>query len=85
MQTTLNKLKTWMYWNTPKFITEKQIKSRTIDFIKAYLRDERIHRSKHLQPLLRELEKLRADTWNQDSITYIENYLTDILEVIDEQ
>lgn len=28
-----------------------------------------------INPVIHDLDKLRADTWNQDKITYIQNWL----------
>lgn len=33
-----------------------------------------------IRPVIHDLEKLRADTWNQDKITHIQNWLKDNFE-----
>ena len=33
-----------------------------------------------INPVIHDLEKLRADTWNQDKITHIQNWLKDNFE-----
>lgn len=37
-----------------------------------------------INPVISDLEKLRADTWNQNKITYIQNWLKDNFEVKDD-
>ena len=36
-----------------------------------------------INPVIHSLEELRADTWNQDKITYIQEWLKDNFEVED--
>ena len=36
-----------------------------------------------INPVIHSLEELRADTWNQDKITYIQEWLKDNFEVKD--
>lgn len=37
-----------------------------------------------INPVIHSLEELRADTWNQDKITYIQEWLKDNFEVQDD-
>ena len=37
-----------------------------------------------INPVIHSLEELRADTWNQDKITYIQEWLKDNFEVKDD-
>lgn len=56
----------------------------TNDAIKATEKVDKETTWATINPVINDLEKLRADTWNQNKITYIQNWLKDNFEVKDD-
>lgn len=73
----------WIIRNFP-IITTRQ---RQSDYVMACMnRLEKVNQ-RHvwaaINPVIHDLERLRANTWDQDKITYIQNWLKDNFEVKD--
>ena len=71
------RLKYWWVNNLP-FITTKRRQDDLI--IKCMKELDKINKRSTwsaINPVIYDLENLRADTWNQDKITFIQNWLKD--------
>lgn len=73
----------WMSRNFP-IITTRQ---RQSDYVMACMnRLEKVNKMSvwaAINPVIYDLERLRPNTWDQDKITYIQNWLKDNFEVKD--
>lgn len=85
-------MKEWLYWHFP-IITTRYRRNKRI----AQVLDNQMESTIRLigkmndksnwaaiNPVIHDLESLRADTWNQDKITKIQKWLRDNFEVKDD-
>lgn len=88
-------MREWLYWHFPIITTRRKREDYTFKYIKdaeynLHGRYERFIKFKDksvwaaINPIIHDLESLRADTWNQDKITKIQDWLRDNFEVRDE-
>lgn len=82
-------MREWLYWHFP-IITTRWRKNKYAQLIRSYELEkimnevctiERKSAWAAINPIINDLESLRADTWNQDKITYIQKWLRDNFEV----
>ena len=82
-------MREWLYWHFP-IITTRWRKNKYAEMIWNRNAEHavRVHRRidaritwEAINPVLHDLESLRADTWNQDKITKIQNWLKNNFEV----
>lgn len=76
----IKKLKDWWYLNKPIITTNKE----RYENAKKASNFRRNCTWRRLQPVINDLEKLRANTWDQDKITFMQEYLRNEFEVKDE-
>lgn len=80
----IKKILHWLYWHTPIITT------RSRRFIYAQLYNIELEKFLNksnwsaINPVIHDLEKLRANTWDQDKITHIQDWLKVNFEVKDE-
>ena len=85
MKAKLLRLKLWWGLNRPRITT---LASQAAAFASV---SERMDRNKArciwaaINPVIHDLEKLRANTWDQDKITYIQNWLKANFEIKPEE
>lgn len=76
----IEELKNWIRWNRPRVTTAKRdflkLTESSVELIKAY---DVINR-KAIGHVISSLERLRANTWDQDAITDIQKWLREIFE-----
>lgn len=75
----IKKLKEWWSLNGFVIITNKE---RTESARKA-ANFRRNYNWRRIKPIINDLEKLRANTWDQDKITFMQKYLRNEFEVKD--
>lgn len=75
------RLKYWWVNNLPFITTKRRQDDFIIKCMKELDRVNKISTWSAINPVIYDLEKLRADTWNQDKITYIQNWLKDNFEI----
>lgn len=80
----IKKLKEWWSLNRPRITTNKIFFTRLIKLNKEAIKVAQIRNSKMIKPVINDLEKLRANTWDQDKITFMQEYLRNEFEVKDE-
>lgn len=82
-------MKEWLYWHFP-IITTLWRKNKYINTIQSFEIEKLIKEVQRIEknsvwsainPVINDLESLRADTWNQDKITHIQKWLKDNFEV----
>lgn len=61
--------------------TKKKHDAFTIKCMEILERQNKLSNWSAINPVIHDLEKLRADTWNQDKITKIQQWLKDNFEV----
>ena len=77
----INKLKKWWRLNKPIITTQGR---QDVLIISCMMQQEKINSLTTwaaINPVIQDLEKLRKDTWNQDKITKIQDWLRDNFEV----
>lgn len=77
----INKLKKWWRLNKPIITTQGR---QDVLIISCMMQQEKINSLTTwaaINPVIHDLEKLRKDTWNQDKITKIQEWLRDNFEV----
>lgn len=88
-------MREWLYWHFPIITTRWRKNEYATFFVNdaeaaIHKRYDRFIKFKDkstwaaINPVLHDLESLRADTWNQDKITKIQNWLRDNFEVKDD-
>lgn len=68
-------LKKWLQVNCPRITTKKRIDEECIYNMAILERVNARHKFAMLNPVIYDLEKLRADTWNQNKITHMQEWL----------
>ncbi len=77
-------LKEWWLWNKPVIMTNKT-KYRLLNKLVKSETDLINHSNwMVIRPMIQDMEKFRPNTWDQDKITFWQNYLKDNFEVKDE-
>lgn len=84
MARTIKKIKSWLSWNAPRIITGRGLFIKLVEYDVERSKTEKEFNWKVIKPIINDLEKLRANTWDQDKITWIQQYLRDNFEVNDE-
>lgn len=77
----LRKVKKWWRYNKPVITTKKNYDAFIIGCMEHLERNNQIVNWALIRPIIYDLEKLRANTWDQDKITYIQNWLKCNFEV----
>jgi hypothetical protein len=85
-------MKEWLYWHFPIITTRYRISKRIAQVLDNQMESTiRLVRKMNdksnwaaINPVIHDLESLRADTWNQDKITKIQEWLRDNFEVRDD-
>lgn len=85
-------MREWLYWNFPIITTRRRINKRIVKIVDNQLESTirlvgKMNDKSNwaaINPIIHDLESLRADTWNQDKITKIQNWLRDNFEVKDD-
>jgi hypothetical protein len=86
-------MRKWLYWHFPVITTRYKQSKIISEHIDSQVESainivEKIGRKSAwaaINPIIHDLESLRADTWNQDKITKIQDWLRDNFEVRDEE
>lgn len=82
-------MKEWLYWHFP-IITTRWRKNKYAQMVSESNIERAIRTHKRIEekttwaainPVIHSLEELRADTWNQNKITQIQEWLRDNFEV----
>lgn len=82
-------MREWLYWHFP-IITTRWRKNKYAEMVWNRNAEQvaRLHKKidakttwAAINPVIHSLEELRADTWNQDKITQIQEWLRDNFEV----
>lgn len=79
-----NKIRNWLFWNAPIIITGRGLFEKIVKHDVERTKTEKEFNWKTIKPVIINLEKLRANTWDQDKITWMQQYLRDNFEVQDE-
>lgn len=85
-------MREWLYWHFPIITTRWRRSERIAQVLDNQMESTiRLIRKMNdksnwaaINPVLHDLESLRADTWNQDKITKIQDWLRDNFEVRDD-
>ena len=77
----MHKIKIWLYWDAPRIITSRGLFIKLVKYDAERSKIEKEFNWKVIRPIINDLEKLRANTWDQDKITWIQQYLRDNFEV----
>lgn len=86
-------MREWLYWHFP-IITTRWRKNKYAQMvcdsniervIRAHRRIDAKTTWAAINPIIHDLELLRADTWNQDKITKMQEWLRDNFEVKDDR
>lgn len=77
----LNKIKNWVYFNRPMITNRKKLDKFFISSMDSFERVRKLGNWDLASQVINELEQLRADTWNQDKITKIQNLLRNKFEI----
>lgn len=70
-------IKDWWSSNRPIFMNKKKLTRILIRHREDITKIEHNLTWAAIRPIINDLEKLRANTWDQDKITFIQNYLKD--------
>lgn len=71
----LTNIKTWLCWNFPIITTRNKRFEIINSAAEEILAIERKSTWSAINPVIHDLERLRANTWDQDRITEIQNWL----------
>lgn len=75
----IKKLKEWWSLNKPIITTNK----KRLENARKASNFRRNYTWRRLQPVIKDLELLRSTTWDQDKITFMQEYLRNEFEVKD--
>lgn len=71
----------WIIRNFPIITTRQRQSDYVIACMNRLEKVNQRHVWAAINPVIHDLERLRANTWDQDKITYIQNWLKDNFEV----
>lgn len=77
----LKKFLRWLENNRPLITTKKKQDVFVLKCMHLVDKVNGRHARAAVRPVIHDLEKLRANTWDQDKITHIQNWLKDNFEI----
>lgn len=70
-------IKSWWLWNRPIFMNRKKLSKILMKYSEDISKLERNAAWMTIRPMITDLENFRANTWDQDKITFWQEYLKD--------
>ena len=80
----LARIKNWLDWHAPRITTGKAIFEKLARYSAIRAKQEQAYTWAAIRPVVYDLERLRANTWDQDKITWMQTYLRQNFEVKDD-